>query len=76
MWAPGMASGDSQRTAALVAFDTVNKDGQRLIDRSLLNVVFALMLTTSILGPVLTERLTPGMLEAEEVEKTATPQPG
>jgi hypothetical protein len=35
----------------------------------LLNVVFALMLTTSILGPVLTGRLTPRMLEAEEAEK-------
>ena len=47
-----------------------------MIDRSLLNVVSALMLTTSILGPVLTERLTPRMLEAEEVEKTAAAQPG
>ena len=71
-----MASGDSQRTAALVAFDTVNKDGQRLIDRSLLNVVFALLLTASILGPVLTERLTPPMLEAEEAEKTLGAQRG
>jgi hypothetical protein len=54
----------------MVAFNTVNTQGHRLIDRSLLNVVFALMLTTSILGPVLTERLTPRMLEAEGVEKS------
>ena len=76
MWSLTLPQVAATLAAALVAFDTVNKDGQRLIDRSLLNVVFALMLTTSILGPVLTERLTPRMLEAEEVEKTATPQSG
>ena len=76
MWSLTLPQVAATLAAALVAFDTVNKVGQRLIDRSLLNVVFALMLTTSILGPVLTERLTPRMLEAEEVEKTAAAQPG
>jgi hypothetical protein len=42
--------------AALVAYATFNPVGQRLLDDKMLNVVFVLMLITSILGPVLTER--------------------
>jgi len=37
----------------------INPAHQRLIDGRLLNVVILLMLTTSVLGPVLTERFTP-----------------
>ena len=48
--------------AALVAYDTYNSAGQRLVDGKLLNVVLVLMLTTAILGPVLTERFAPRML--------------
>jgi Kef-type K+ transport system membrane component KefB len=48
--------------AALVAYDTFNSAGQRLVDGRLLNVVLVLMLTTAILGPVLTERFAPLML--------------
>jgi Kef-type K+ transport system membrane component KefB len=51
--------------AALVAFNTFDQLGDRLIDLSMLNVVLVLMLTTAILGPVLTERLVPRMLEDE-----------
>jgi Kef-type K+ transport system membrane component KefB len=36
--------------AALVAYDTFNSSGQRLVDPRLLNVVLVLMLTTAILG--------------------------
>jgi hypothetical protein len=43
--------------ATPVAFDTFDPAGQRLVDDRLLNVVLVLMLTTSILGPVLTEHL-------------------
>ena len=52
---------------ALVAFGTPNPAGQRLLDSRLLNVVLVLMLTTSILGPVLTEHFAPRLL------KDATP---
>lgn len=45
--------------AALVAFNTLNAAGERLLDNRLLNVVLVLMLTTSILGPVLTEHFAP-----------------
>jgi len=48
--------------AALVAYNTFNRAGQRLIDVSLLNVVLVLMLTTAILGPVLTQRFAPRIL--------------
>jgi Kef-type K+ transport system membrane component KefB len=45
--------------ATLVAFRTVDRAGNHLLDDRMLNVVLALMLTTSILGPVLTERFAP-----------------
>ncbi len=45
--------------AALVARDTFDAAGQRLLDDQILNAVLVLMLTTSILGPVLTERFAP-----------------
>ena len=48
--------------ATLVAFNTFDPVGQRLLDSQLLNVVLVLMLTTSILGPVLTERFAPRLL--------------
>jgi Kef-type K+ transport system membrane component KefB len=49
--------------AALVAYDTFDRSGQRLIDSQLLNVVLVLMLTTAILGPVLTEHFAPRMVQ-------------
>jgi predicted Kef-type K+ transport protein len=64
------AEGRSIAFGILTTSIPVNQEGQRLLDRSLLNVVFVLMLTTSILGPILTERLTPRMLEAERMEKS------
>jgi len=48
--------------AALVAYDTFNSAGQRLVDGRLLNVVLVLMVTTAILGPILTARFAPHML--------------
>lgn len=49
--------------AALAAYGTMNPAGQRLVDQHLLNVILVLVLTTSILGPVLTQRFAPRMLE-------------
>jgi len=48
--------------AAVVAFDTRNGAGQRMLDDTML----VLMLATSILGPVLAERFAPGLLEGAE----------
>jgi Na+:H+ antiporter len=58
--------------AALVAYDTFNSAGQRLVDDRLLNVVLVLMLTTAILGPVLTARFAPRMLPAGTAGSTTS----
>jgi Kef-type K+ transport system membrane component KefB len=50
--------------ATLVGFKTFDPAGTRLIDERVLNSVFVLMLTTSILGPVLTQHYTPLMLRS------------
>jgi Kef-type K+ transport system membrane component KefB len=57
--------------ATLVAFDTFNPAGQRLVDGRLLNVVLVLMLTTSILGPVLTEHFAARMFPELRPAKAA-----
>ena len=50
--------------AALVAHETLDAGGQRLLDDQMLNAVLVLMLTTSILSPVLTERFAPRLISA------------
>jgi Kef-type K+ transport system membrane component KefB len=50
--------------ATLVAHETFNAAGQRLLDDRMLNVVLVLVFTTSLLGPVLTERFAPRMKKA------------
>jgi len=45
--------------ATLVAHETLDAAGQRLLDDRMLNVVLVLVFVTSILGPVLTERFAP-----------------
>jgi hypothetical protein len=50
---------NSTLAATLVAYHTVNSDGQRMLDERMLNAVLVLMLVTSALGPVLTERFAP-----------------
>jgi len=60
--------------AALVAYGTFDPSHQRLLDTRMLNVVLVLMLATSILGPVMTERFAPRLRadEATPSEKTET----
>lgn len=48
--------------ATLVGYSIFNPAGDRLLDVSMLNVVFVLLLVTAILGPILTERFAPEML--------------
>ena len=48
--------------ATLVAFDTYNGSHQRLLDSRMLNVVLALMLFTSIVGPILTAHFGPRLV--------------
>jgi hypothetical protein len=63
MWSLTLPQVAATLAATLVAFDTRNPAGQRLIDERLLNVVLVLLLTTSILGPVLTEHFAPRLLK-------------
>jgi Kef-type K+ transport system membrane component KefB len=63
MWSLTLPQVAATLAAAIVAFNTFNGAGQRLLDNQTLNVVLVLMLTTSILGPVLTERFTPRLLQ-------------
>ena len=62
MWALTLPQVAATLAAALVAYHTVNPVGQRLLDGNMLNAVLVLMLATSILGPVLTERFAPRMI--------------
>jgi Kef-type K+ transport system membrane component KefB len=48
--------------ATLVGFDTLNSAGQRLIDETVLDVVFVLILVTGTIGPMMTQRYAPLML--------------
>ena len=50
--------------AALVGFNTFDPSGHRLIDDRILNAVFVLMLSTSILGPVMTQHFAPLMTQS------------
>ena len=63
MWSLTLPQVAATLAATLVAFDTRNPASQRLIDNRLLNVVLVLMVTISILGPVLTEHFAPRLLK-------------
>lgn len=65
MWSLTLPQVAATLAATLVAFDTLDSAGHRLIDERLLNAVLVLMLVTAILGPILTERFAPRMLKDE-----------
>ncbi|WP_233890033.1 cation:proton antiporter [Paraburkholderia flagellata] len=64
--------------ASLVGYKTFNAAGIRLLDAKMLNAVLVLLVVTSILGPLLTERFTPRLVKDEAPTKApdgATPEP-
>jgi len=63
MWSLTLPQVAATLAATLVAFHTRNPAGERLLDDAMLNVVLVLMLTTSILGPLLTQRFAPKLVE-------------
>jgi Na+:H+ antiporter len=63
MWSLTLPQVAATLAATLVAFNTVDPMGQRLIDSRMLNVVLVLMLTTATLGPILTQHFAPRLLE-------------
>jgi Kef-type K+ transport system membrane component KefB len=63
MWTMTLPQVAATLAATLVAYETYNSLGERLLDGRMLNAVLVLMVTTSILGPLLTERFAPRMLK-------------
>jgi hypothetical protein len=62
IWALTLPQVAATLAATLVAHDTLGPGGQRLLDDQVLNAVLVLMLTTSIVGPLLTERFAPRLV--------------
>jgi Kef-type K+ transport system membrane component KefB/nucleotide-binding universal stress UspA family protein len=56
MWSLSLPQVAATLAATLVAYQTENPAGQRLISEGVLNSVIVLMLVTAILGPVITAR--------------------
>ena len=56
IWSLSLPQVAATLAAALVAFQTKNAAGVRLIDEPLINTVLVMVVVTSILGPILTER--------------------
>ncbi|BAY23412.1 sodium/hydrogen exchanger [Calothrix sp. NIES-2100] len=65
MWSLSLPQVAATLAAALVAYQTVNPAGERLINEGVLNSVIVLMLVTAILGPVITAR-TATLLQVSE----------
>lgn len=57
MWSLSLPQVAATLAATLVAYQTVNSQGVRLIGDNVLNSVIVLMLVTSILGPMVTARV-------------------
>jgi Kef-type K+ transport system membrane component KefB len=71
MWALTLPQVAATLAATLVGYNTLNAAGERLLSAEIFNAVLVLMVVTSLLGPVLTEVFTPGMIEQEARTKTA-----
>jgi len=56
MWSLSLPEVAATLAAALVAYDTRNAAGERLIGEPVLNSVIVLLVVTSVLGPILTDR--------------------
>jgi Kef-type K+ transport system membrane component KefB len=56
MWSLSLPQVAATLAAALVAYNTTNAAGERLIGEPVLNSVIVLLVVTSVLGPILTER--------------------
>jgi Kef-type K+ transport system membrane component KefB len=74
MWALTMPQLAATLAATLVAVDTVNAQGSRLLDSTMMNAVLVLIMVTCILGPILTGLFAPLMVdEARSMEKRGYP---
>ncbi|GBE90370.1 cation:proton antiporter [Nostoc cycadae] len=65
MWSLSLPQVAATLAAALVAYQTVNPAGERLINEGVLNSVIVLMLVTAILGPIITSRFATALQVSE-----------
>jgi Kef-type K+ transport system membrane component KefB len=65
VWSLTMPQIAATLAAALVAFQTRDASGQRLLDEPMLNAVLVMLVITSVVGLVLTQRYAPRMVLAE-----------
>ncbi|HIK04117.1 MAG TPA: cation:proton antiporter [Trichormus sp. M33_DOE_039] len=56
MWSLSLPQVAATLAATLVAYQTINSAGERLINEGVLNSVIVLMLVTAIMGPIITAR--------------------
>jgi Kef-type K+ transport system membrane component KefB len=73
MWALTLPQVAATLAATLVGYNTLNAAGERLLTNEIFDAVLVLLVVTSLLGPVLTELFTPGMITQEARAKTAAP---
>jgi len=71
MWALTLPQVAATLAATLVGYNTLNAAGERLLGDEIFNAVLVLLVVTSLLGPVLTELFTPGMVTEETRTKAA-----
>jgi Kef-type K+ transport system membrane component KefB len=69
IWSLSLPQVAATLATAIVAYQTKNSAGVRLIDEPVINTVLVLVVVTSLLGPVLTERF--GQQRLREKEATA-----
>jgi hypothetical protein len=55
----------STLAVALVAYESINTAGERLIDDAILNSILVLMVVTAVLGTILTESIGKRILKEE-----------
>jgi Kef-type K+ transport system membrane component KefB len=76
IWSLSLPQVAATLAAAIVAYETKNSAGVRLIDEPVINTVLVLVVVTSLLGPVLTEHFGRQRLaEQEAVAKAAVIAP-
>ena len=66
MWALTLPQVAATLAATLVGYNALNAAGERLLPEEIFNAVLVLLVVTSLLGPVLTELFTPGMVFEEK----------
>jgi Kef-type K+ transport system membrane component KefB len=71
IWSLSLPQVAATLATAIVAYQTKNEEGVRLIDEPVINTVLVLVVVTSILGPVLTEYFGRHHLAQQEAAVTA-----